>query len=543
MADRKRPLLVQAAEIDGLVQRLHARALRETDYLLIEAIVQTLGIVREALEQKKLSIERLRGMLFGASTESTSIVTATEKAALRRPEGRPERAPGGHGRRAAESYWGAQRIEVSHEHLHVGDACPDCRKGKLYDLDKPAMLLWFSGTAPVQADLHVCQRLRCASCATVFTAEAPANVRAGKHDPSVGSIIALLRYGNGFPFHRLQRLQTALGIPLAASVQWQLVHQKAKLLLPLYDRLIQEAAQGEVIHVDDTTVRILTGVQVRTIPDEPETQEQEPSRTKRTGSFTTGMVCRSARATIVLYRSGSRYAGENLKELLGQRDPTATPPIQMCDALNRNRAGDFPVILASCNAHSRRRFVELIDTFPQECRKVLEAFRKLYRAEGQCKARGLDPQQRLLHHQRHSGPVMEQLRAWSVDRLDGKHVEPNSSLGKAIKYLLNHWEPLTLFLRVPGAPLDNNVCEQALKRAILHRKNSLFYQTLNGAAVGDLYMSLIATCILCAADPFHYLNVTEVHAAEATRDPGAWMPWNYREALGMATTPPAASSA
>ncbi len=75
-------------------------------------------------------------------------------------------------------------------------------------------------------------------------------------------------------------------------------------------------------------------------------------------------------------------------------------------------------------------------------------------------------------------------------------MEPNSGLGKAISYMLRQWPALTLFLREPGAPLDNNLCERALKKAILHRKNSLFYKTLNGAEVGDLYMSLIHTCEL-----------------------------------------------
>jgi transposase len=540
MADRSGPLLVEPADLERLVQRLRARALVETDYALIEAVVQTLGNVREALEQKKLSIKRLRQMLFGSRTESTSIITATEKVALRRPEGKSKRAARGHGRRPAQSYWGARHIEVLHEQLHVGDVCPGCHAGKLYDLEKPAQLLSFTGAAPIQADLYTCQRLRCGSCGVVFTAEAPEKVRAGKHDPSAVSMIALLRYGSGFPFHRLQRLQEALGIPLAASVQWKLVQHKAKLLLPLYERLTKEAAQGQVIHVDDTTVRILTEVRVRVLPDEPE--EEQPAEGERKGSCTTGLVCRTARATIVLYRSGSRYAGENLKELLAQRDPQAGTPIQMSDGLNRNGAPGIAVIRASCNAHSRRRFVQLIDDFPQECRSVLQAFKKLYRAEGQCRKRGLDPKQRLEHHQRHSAPVMEKLQAWATDQIERKHVEPNSSLGKAIRYMLKRWEQLTLFLRVPGAPIDNNICEQALKRAILHRKNSLFYQTLTGAAVGDLYMSLIATCIQNKADPFDYLNVTETHAAVVARDPGAWMPWNYREALSMATAPPALAS-
>src|SRR5215217_1894918 len=76
-------------------------------------------------------------------------------------------------------------------------------------------------------------------------------------------------------------------------------------------------------------------------------------------------------------------------------------------------------------------------------------------------------------------------------QLGEKRTEPNSAPGGAIGYTLKHWEELTLFLRQAGAPLDNNVCERALKKAIPHRKNALFYETRNGARVGDLFMSLI----------------------------------------------------
>src|SRR4051812_18929420 len=81
------------------------------------------------------------------------------------------------------------------------------------------------------------------------------------------------------------------------------------------------------------------------------------------------------------------------------------------------------------------------------------------------------------------------------------------------------------------APLDNNVCERALKRAILHRKNALFYKTRNGAGVGDLFMSLIYTCQLNQANPFDYLTQLQRHAEAVAACPGSWMPWNYREAL------------
>jgi hypothetical protein len=116
-------------------------------------------------------------------------------------------------------------------------------------------------------------------------------------------------------------------------------------------------------------------------------------------------------------------------------------------------------------------------------------------------------------------------------QLADKQTEPNSGLGKAISYLLNHWPALTLFLREKGAPLDNNLCERALKKAILNRKNAMFYKTPNGAAVGDLFMSLIHTCELNGVNSFRYLTELQRHSAEVKGKPEDWMPWNYGETL------------
>ena len=148
----------------------------------------------------------------------------------------------------------------------------------------------------------------------------------------------------------------------------------------------------------------------------------------------------------------------------------------------------------------------------------------------------LSPEGRLRFHQAESSPVMEELRVWLVRQFDERLVEPNSALGGAISYLLKHWEKLTLFLRVAGAPLDNNICEQALKKSIRHRRNSLFYKTCHGAHVGDVFMSLIHTCELCGANPFDYLTELDRHADEAGANPQDWMPWNYRQALADAST-------
>jgi transposase len=187
------------------------------------------------------------------------------------------------------------------------------------------------------------------------------------------------------------------------------------------------------------------------------------------------------------------------------------------------------ILLSNCLAHGRRQFVEVAANFPDECRYVLEMLGQVYGLDAEARERGLRPEERLQFHQERSGPVMDQLHRWLEAQFAERKTEPNSGLGKAIAYLLRHWRPLTLFLRQAGAPLDNNIVERALKRAVLHRKNALFYRTLNGAHVGDLFMSLIHTCQLCGANSFDYLTELQRHAQKLATSPAEWMPWNYRE--------------
>ena len=216
-----------------------------------------------------------------------------------------------------------------------------------------------------------------------------------------------------------------------------------------------------------------------------------------------------------------------MDRLLSQRERRLPAPIQMCDALAHNLPKQFQVILANCTCHARRRFVEIVEPFPREVEIVLYIFECLYANEETAQQRKLSPQERLDYHQLRSGFLMAGLRDWMHAQMARKHVEPNSVLGQAFSYMIKHWGPLTLFLRVPGAPLDNNECERILKRAIMHRKNSLFYKTFPGAEVGDIFMSIIATCVLNKVNPFRYLTEVEKHAAEVREDPESWLPWNY----------------
>jgi hypothetical protein len=215
----------------------------------------------------------------------------------------------------------------------------------------------------------------------------------------------------------------------------------------------------------------------------------------------------------------------------------------MCDALSWNtsrQSEGVKRLLAYCMSHGRRQFVEVAENFPEECRYVLEALGGIWHHDALARKQKLSPEERLRFHQEHSGPLMKTLHEWMEAQLAEHKTEPNSGLGKAIRYMLRHWMPLTLFLREPGAPIDNNIVERILKKAILHRKNSLFYKTLNGARVGDLFMSLIHTCELNGVNPFNYLTELLRHSEELKRSPAGWMPWNYRETLAQFATPAAA---
>ena len=330
--------------------------------------------------------------------------------------------------------------------------------------------------------------------------------------------------------NRLQRLEENLGIPLPASTQWEIVEDLAEDLEPVHQELKRQAAQGEVLHSDDTTMKILALVQARQSGEDQEGQGKD-----RTGVFTTGIVSVVGEHRVALFFTGPKHSGENMTKVLAERNPELGAPIHMCDALSR--VPKQPSLLANCLTHGRRKFVELMESFPPACRKVLESLRQVYLVDQRSAERRLPPEDRLRLHQAESEPIMTALQTWMQEQITQRLVEPNSGLGQAINYMLRHWEPLTLFLRQPGAPLDHNICERALKKAILHRNNSLFYKTQNGAEVGDLFMSLIHTCELEGVNAFEYLVQLQKNLERVETHPADWLPWNYRRALEPANPP------
>jgi len=530
-------------ELRSIIER-SKEGLSEKDREVLSSLIESYALLLNEIGDKKATIARLRQLVFGAKTETKANVmkragkpspSGASEESTEKPKKKHKRK--GHGRTPAEAYAGTERVKIPHATLKPGDVCGEaCCGGTVYAY-KPRLIVRIRGVAPFGGTTYEQGRLRCGLCGKIFAAEMPPEVGEKKFDETVASMAAVLRYGNGLPMNRIEALQKGMGVPLPASTQWELMRDAAAVMEAAYRELIRQAAQGEILYNDDTTMRILDF-----LVEQNKRKARGEKPPERTGTFTSGIVSALPEGhKIVLYFTGQRHAGENLADVLAQRAPELEPPMQMSDGLDRNAPGEIKTIVGKCLVHARRQFVDVVVGFPVEVEHVIEELSHVYENDALAKAQGMSAEERLRFHQERSGPVMDRLELWLKKLLEEKKAEPNSGLGKAINYALTRWEPLTLFLRKAGAPLDNSLTERMLKRAIIHRKNSMFYKTANGAAVGDLYMALIATAKLAEAEPFDYLNELQRHAEQVAATPSDWMPWNYRQASGeaaRATGPP-----
>src|SRR5664279_1556451 len=234
------PLDVTPEELEALLESVR-QALGEAGYQKLKAAIRTLGYLAELLRERDITLDGLRELLLspaGASTEKTRQVLQnagieTQKQNQEKQNSQAsQRSRPGHGRHGVDAYSGAQKVKVPHPSLHPGDRCPECSKGKVYVLEAPGVLVRLVGQAPITGTVYELEKLRCNLCLQVFTAEAPAGVGEEKYDVTSASMMALLKYGSGMPFHRLEGLQGKPEIPLPASTQWGIMKETAERIEP-----------------------------------------------------------------------------------------------------------------------------------------------------------------------------------------------------------------------------------------------------------------------------------------------------------------------
>jgi transposase len=176
--------LIEGAEVEALLEKVKA-ALPE-EYEKVRGMVETIRILRECLEGKDVSIGRLRKMVFGAKTETTSELFKDldgETAETLPPDiaesdemQAPPKKRKGHGRNGRQDFPGAKVHSIAHQTLHHGGTCPHCGKGRVYVQKDPGIFILFKGQPAIDAEVWESQKLRCNTCGDVFTANLPEEI-------------------------------------------------------------------------------------------------------------------------------------------------------------------------------------------------------------------------------------------------------------------------------------------------------------------------------------------------------------------------------
>lgn len=542
----KKPKLIvlSAKDQDGLIERIQTANLPDSDKEILTGLIEFNNWLQFSLHEKSISINRLQNIFFGGSTESkkrkkksksdskdTSAMNTNDEPNIddnndtsiepetTDTENNTNKSTNS-GRMSHKVYEQYSEVTLTPD-VVAGDVCPDACGGRLTRLP-PGMVVQVSGQGFAKVTKYTVEKLRCNLCGLQVNAPMPDDISDNKYDAGFKAQLCMLKYYMGMPFYRIEHYQRALGVPLPDATQWTLSEELANDVYPIFIYMEKLAATGRLIHADDTSVKI---------PSHMKEVLDNNNKKTRKGTFTTGILSYVDCNMVYLFYSSMNHAGENMANLLQHRPSAMPTPQYMCDALSRNVPDNLQVVLLNCLAHGRRKFVEIEDFFPPECGHVIDLFAKVYRNDAVTKDKNLSTTERLEYHQEHSKPIMDELYAWLNQQISERLVEPNSSLGKAIKYMLKHWEPLTQFLRVAGAPLDNNILEQILKIPIRIRKNSMFFATNHGAYVGSMLLSIICTCIAAKQNPVEYLTILQIHKNRIVKEPRRWMPWNYQDSI------------
>jgi len=530
----KAPEKVDLTDTEGeaLIKRLNENALSAKDRQRLSHIVRLYFWLIFRLQESKLSLKRLKEALFGKpakknnkkDTHDEKEADATNDMSNTAPEpAQKHDDPKAHhdevspkpkhpGPLQPNDYPGASTTGCEHETLAPGDPCPTCGLQPL-KRKAPHVSVRIDGNPLFSAQIESIERLACEGCGDIFYAKPPQ----AKYSEQAKAVLAYNHYGMGLPFHRIEHSQAMQGLPFPEATQWDQIAGLSPVVSAVFGALEHQGAQSRLIYQDDTSVKIQDLIQ----------ENQSRGKADRKGMFTTALVCVSDQM-IVLYYSGRNQAGENLEALLQQRDKSLPPVIQMCDGLSSNKVSML-TILCCCLSHGVRKFKDIVDWFPSEAQRVLSNLKHVYEYDQEAKQAQLSDAARLAFHQKHSQPILDQLKIYIDTQLKFSGLEPKGRLAGAYQYLQNHWPELTQFLRVFGAPLDNNLVERMLKLMIRRRKASYFFKSTHRADIGSMIVSLIATAEQANVNVIDYLTQLQLNEVDVLRHPDRWLPWCYQD--------------
>ena len=484
------------------------------------AICTYVKIVR-LLMQRGMSVvllRRLLGLELPQPDEKPEPSPKPEK------ERKPKRGAG-HGKRPASGFLQALHRFFAHpDFSEPGALCGECHKGGVY----PHFGQWhrFMGQPMLRVVIINYEIWRCTLCGYSWPAPIATDITDdGAERKTFGysaiALIVIAKYFYGTPWARQERMQSMLDLPISASCMNDQTHGFAVIITPIYECLIRMAAQGWRFFSDDTGNRILE------LKPMLKKQRKTEKETLRTGIHTS--VIRAdleGPITIALFKSGIQHAGEFIDEVLSFRDPGLPAPLHMMDGSASSPATVCETKQCHCNAHARRKLEEKADLYPEHWEMVRKVYRNIYAVDAEIK-HAMSPEERLKHHQDHSKQAMLDMFAWMQKELDDKNVEPNSTLGGIFAYFLARQKTLMAFTEFAGAPLDNNLVEQAIKFVALIRKNSNYYRTVIGAKDSDVILTVGVTAALGGANLNTYFVAVQRYPDEVKKNPELFLPWNY----------------
>ena len=431
---------------------------------------------------KELLAQRERA-LFSASSERRPL----PKAEVPLVPSPPRR---GHGPTAQPKL---ARLEVVHEWAEADHACPQCG-GTLKEM---------TGQTEDAEEIDVVERrfvivthqrkkYRCACNGCIDTAPGPLRLatrpdaRGRRYSVAFAVEVAINKYLDHLPLERQARVMAREGLTIESQTLWDQLDALASVLQPTYAALRAHVLAAPVIGADETWWRLMGG----------------SAPNKRWWAWS--VTCEDAVAYTIL-ESRSQEAARQV--LHGYRGIVMADGYGAYDALARAGPG---FTLAHCWAHVRRKFVEAEPHYPAPCAEVLALIGQLYAVERRCpgSAAGIEEAERAdtlalraTLRREESAPIVAAIHTWAHQQ----RALPESSLGKAIAYMLGLWPGLTRVLDDPRIALDNNATERGLRGLVVGRKNHYGSRSQRGTEVAALFYSLIESAKLCGVEPKAYL--------------------------------------